>query len=117
MAAVAQCRDATEGEHGEGTRSDAVERVLATMGSPMDGGLHTVGHHERIRIGPGRELRQWKSQHVVRAHRDDIDRYLAVYRGDPARVEVAVRENCRTGRVRWDREKGVLVAELLFETG
>ncbi|GGT27869.1 hypothetical protein P6B95_13040 [Streptomyces atratus] len=100
--------------------SGAVERLLATMGSPMDGGLHTVGHHERIRIGPGRELRQRESQHVVRAHRDDIDRYLAVYRGDPgcdpARVEVAARENCRTGRVRWDRETGVLVAELLFDT-
>ncbi|WP_326764953.1 hypothetical protein OG978_10580 [Streptomyces sp. NBC_01591] len=100
--------------------SGAVERLLAAMGSPVDGGLHTVGHHERVRIGPGRELRQRESQHVVRAHRDDIDRYLAVHRGDPgcdpARVTVTARENCRTGRVRWDRGTGVLVAELLFDT-
>lgn len=32
--------------------SGAVERLLAALGSPLDGGLHTVGHHERIRIGP-----------------------------------------------------------------
>ncbi|MFI5767066.1 hypothetical protein ACIA74_00715 [Streptomyces sp. NPDC051658] len=100
--------------------SGTVERLLAAMGSPVDGGLHTVGHHERVRIGPGRELRQRESQHVVRAHRDDIDRYLAVHRGDPgcdpARVTVTARENCRTGRVRWDRGTGVLVAELLFDT-
>lgn len=100
--------------------SGSVERLLAAMGSPVDGGLHTVGHHERVRIGPGRELRQRESQHVVRAHRDDIDRYLAVHRGDPgcdpARVTVTAGENCRTGRVRWDRGTGVLVAELLFDT-
>ncbi|MFE9864553.1 hypothetical protein ACFYPZ_17775 [Streptomyces sp. NPDC005506] len=100
--------------------SGAVERLLDALESPADGGLHTVGHQERVRIGSGRELRRRDSQHVVRAHRDGIDRYLAVYRGDPgcdpARVEVAARENCRTGRIRWNREAGVLVAELLFDT-
>ncbi|MFE6662073.1 hypothetical protein ACFVFH_00710 [Streptomyces sp. NPDC057697] len=100
--------------------SGTVERLLTAMGSPVDGGLHTVGHHERVRIGPGRELRRRESQHVVRAHRDDIDRYLAVHRGDPGcdpeRVTVTAGENCRTGRVRWDRGTGVLVAELLFDT-
>ncbi|MEE1842166.1 hypothetical protein ABZ776_34680 [Streptomyces sp. NPDC007076] len=100
--------------------SGTVERLLTAMGSPVDGGLHTVGHHERVRIGPGRELRRRESQHVVRAHRDDIDRYLAVHRGDPGcdpgRVAVTAGENCRTGRVRWDRGTGVLVAELLFDT-
>ncbi|MFJ7628073.1 hypothetical protein ACIQZN_16410 [Streptomyces sp. NPDC097595] len=100
--------------------SGAVERLLADLESPADGGLHTVGHQERVRIGPGRRMQQRTSQHVVRAHRDGIDRYLAVYVGDPgcdpARVEVGARENCRTGRVRWDRETGVLIAELLFDT-
>lgn len=90
--------------------SGTVERLLTAMGSPVDGGLHTVGHHERVRIGPGRELRRRESQHVVRAHRDDIDRYLAVHRGDPGcdpgRVAVTAGENCRTGRVRWDRGTG-----------
>ncbi|MEU8696904.1 hypothetical protein AB0C61_04335 [Streptomyces sp. NPDC048680] len=100
--------------------SGAVERLLTAMESPADGGLHTVGHQERVRIGPGRRMQRRNSQHVVRAHRDGIDRYLAVYRGDPgcdpARVGVSAWENCRTGRVRWDAETGVLVAELLFDT-
>ncbi|MEU2247738.1 hypothetical protein [Streptomyces sp. NPDC019224] len=100
--------------------SGAVERLLAGMESPADGGLHTVGHQERVRIGPGRRMQSRASQHVVRAHRDGIDRYLAVYVGDPGcdpeRVAVHARENCRTGRVRWDRGTGVLVAELLFDT-
>ncbi|MFF1833289.1 hypothetical protein ACFVXE_03570 [Streptomyces sp. NPDC058231] len=99
--------------------SGAVERLLGAPGSSPGSGLHTVGHQERVRIGPGREMRHRHSQHVVRAHRDGVDRYFAVYDGDPGcdpgRVAVSARENCRTGRVRWDRETGVLVAELLFD--
>ncbi|WP_244283169.1 hypothetical protein [Streptomyces flavidovirens] len=100
--------------------SDALEGLLAELEFPADGGLHTVGHHERVRIGAGRELVGRDSQHVVRAHRDGIDRYLAIHHGDPgcdpARVVVRARENCRTGRVRWDADSGVVVAELLFDT-
>ncbi len=100
--------------------SGSVERLLAAMESPVDGGLHTVGHQERVRIGARRELAGRTSRHVVRAHRDGVDRYLAVYRGDPgcdpSGIAVRALENCRTGRVRWDGDAGVLVAELLFDT-
>ncbi|MCB5166806.1 hypothetical protein LG634_18405 [Streptomyces bambusae] len=96
-----------------------VEELLAELEVPADGGLHTVGHHEWVRIGPARELQGRDSQHVLRAHRDGVDRYLAIHAGDPgcdpARVEVRAYENCRTGRVRWDRATGVVVAELLFD--
>ncbi|MGC5362617.1 hypothetical protein ACPXCE_13205 [Streptomyces sp. DT24] len=100
--------------------SGSVERLLALLESPPDGGLHTVTHQERVRIGPGRRMTARDSQHAVRAHRDGVDRYLAVYLGDPgcdpAGVRVRARENCRAGRVRWDAATGVLVAELLFDT-
>ncbi|MFF3287649.1 hypothetical protein [Streptomyces sp. NPDC003023] len=100
-------------------RSGVVERLIGGLDSPADGGLHTVGHQERVRIGAGRQLQGRESQQVVRAHRDGIDRYLAIHHGDPgcdpARVEVGALENCRTGRVRWDRPSGVVVAELLFD--
>lgn len=99
--------------------SDTVERLLAELEAPTDGGLHTVGHHERVRIGARRELMARESQHIVRAHRDGIDRYLAIHHGDqgcdPARVRVSALENCRTGRVRWEAETGVVIAELLFD--
>ncbi|GGR47358.1 hypothetical protein [Streptomyces roseolus] len=99
--------------------SGAVEELFAELETPADGGLHTVGHHERVRIGPGRELVGRESQHVVRAHRDGVDRYLAIHHGDPgcdpSRVRVRSVENCRTGRVRWHAETGVVVAELLFD--
>ncbi|MFF5702569.1 hypothetical protein ACFY7H_08705 [Streptomyces sp. NPDC012794] len=97
----------------------AVEQLLAGLELPADGGLHSLGHHERVRIGPGGELRTRESQQIVRAHRDGVDRYLAVHHGDPGcdatRVEVTAYENCRTGRVRCHREAGVVVAELLFD--
>ncbi|MEU9604269.1 hypothetical protein [Streptomyces sp. NPDC048057] len=100
--------------------SGTVETLLADLETPADGGLHTVGHHERVHIGAARELLGRDSQHVVRAHRDGVDRYLAIHHGDagcdPARVRVSALENCRTGRVRWHRESGVVVAELLFDT-
>ncbi|CAM5651644.1 hypothetical protein GCM10010329_10610 [Streptomyces spiroverticillatus] len=117
---------AAEGERPQGRSyralveaSGSVEMLLAELESPVDGGLHTVGHHERVRIGPDRELVGRDSQHVVRAHRDGVDRYLAVHHGDPgcdpSRVAVRAGENCRTGRVRWHRETGLVVAEMLFD--
>ncbi|MBT2386853.1 hypothetical protein [Streptomyces sp. ISL-11] len=99
--------------------SRALERLLAELESPVDGGLHTVCHLERVHIGAGRELRGRDSQHVVRAHRDGVDRYLAIHHGDPgcdpARMAVRATENCRVGRVRWHSAAGVIVAELLFD--
>ncbi|WP_331766439.1 hypothetical protein [Embleya sp. NBC_00896] len=99
--------------------SGALRRLLTDLDAPADGGLHTVCHLERVRIGPGRELRGRESHHVVRAHRDGVDRYLAIHYGDPGcepeRMTVRATENCRVGRVRWQRDRGVLVAELLFD--
>lgn len=99
--------------------ADALEQLLAEMESPSDGGLHTVGQHELVLIGAERQLVRRSSQHVVRAHRDGIDRYVAIHHGDPgcdpSRVRVSAGDNCRIGRVRWERETGVVVAELLFD--
>ncbi|CAM5699832.1 XRE family transcriptional regulator OS=Streptomyces tendae OX=1932 GN=GUR47_12760 PE=4 SV=1 [Streptomyces tendae] len=101
--------------------SGVLDRLLAELGCPApDGGVHTLGHHERIRIGAGRELAGRESHLIVRAHRDGVDRFLAVHHGDPgcvpARMSVHALENCRTGRVRTHDETGVLVTELLFDT-
>ncbi|MEU2581540.1 hypothetical protein ABZ612_00985 [Streptomyces avermitilis] len=100
--------------------SGVLERLFAELGSPLDGGLHTLGHHERVRIGAHRELLSRDSHHIVRAHKDGVDRYVAVHHGDPGcapeRMAVRALENCRTGRVRRHHETGVLVAELLFDT-
>ncbi|AVH59376.1 MULTISPECIES: hypothetical protein [Streptomyces] len=100
--------------------SGVLERLLSELESPRDGGLHTIGHHERVRIGAHRELLGRESHHIVRAHKDGVDRYVAIHHGDPGcapeRMAVRALENCRTGRVRWHHGTGVLVAELLFDT-
>ncbi|MFD7401239.1 hypothetical protein ACFV7R_00965 [Streptomyces sp. NPDC059866] len=100
--------------------SGVLERLLAELDTPLDGGLHMLGHHEHVRIGAGRELMGCESHHIVRAHREGVDRFVAVHHGDPGcvpeRVRVHALENCRTGRIRWHHETGVLVAELLFDT-
>ncbi|MGW3443234.1 hypothetical protein [Streptomyces sp. NPDC001076] len=99
---------------------DALDRMQAELGWSLDGGLHTLGHHERVRIGAHRELAARESQHIVRAHRDGVDRFVAVHHGDPGcapqHMTVRALENCRAGRVRADEETGLLVAELLFGT-
>lgn len=100
--------------------SDVLERLQADLGWALDGGLHTLGHHERIRIGARRELAGRESHHIVRAHRDGVDRFVAVHHGDPGcvpgRMTVHALENCRTGRIRWDQDSGLLLAELFFDT-
>jgi hypothetical protein len=99
--------------------SGVLEELLADFGAPRDGGLHTLGHHERVRIGTRRELAERESHHIVRAHRDGVDRYVAVHHGDPdadpRRMQVRALENCRIGRIRRHHETGVLAAELLFD--
>ncbi|MGW9496398.1 hypothetical protein ACWG5P_18755 [Streptomyces prasinus] len=100
--------------------SGVLAGLLAELGAPRDGGLQTLGRHERVRIGAHRELAERESHHIVRAHRDGVDRFVAVHHGDPgaapARMTVRPLENCRTGRVRWRQDTGVLAAELLFDT-
>ncbi|PBC64307.1 hypothetical protein BKI49_08125 [Streptomyces sp. Tue6028] len=100
--------------------SSVQEQLLAELESPLDGGLHTIGHHERVHIGAYRELLGRESHHIVRAHRDGVDRYVAIHHGDPGcvpeRMTVRALENCRTGRVRRHHDTGLLVAELLFDT-
>ncbi|MFF8967910.1 hypothetical protein [Streptomyces sp. NPDC014995] len=100
--------------------SDVLAKLLVELECSPDGGLHTLGHHERVRIGAGRELLGRESQHIVRAHRDGIDRFVAVHHGDPGcapeRMTLHTLENCRPGRVRRHHDTGVLVAELLFDT-
>ncbi|MEU6808515.1 hypothetical protein ABZ920_05805 [Streptomyces sp. NPDC046831] len=100
--------------------SDVLERLLAELDAPLDGGLHTLGHHERVRVGARRELAGRESQHIVRAHRHGVDRFIAVHHGDPdcvpERMRVHALENCRAGRTRWHHDTGVFVAELLFDT-
>ncbi|MFD9396396.1 hypothetical protein ACFWBB_38360 [Streptomyces sp. NPDC060000] len=100
--------------------SGILEQLLGELECPVDGGLHTLGHHERVRIGSRRELLGRESQHIVRAHRDGVDRFVAVHHGDPGcapeRMTVHALENCRAGRVRRHHDTGVLVAELLFDT-
>ncbi|MGW8061253.1 hypothetical protein ACVV2G_02980 [Streptomyces ziwulingensis] len=101
--------------------SGVLDRLLAELDQRRsDGGVHTLGHHEHIRVGPRRELAGRESHHIVRAHRDGVDRFVAVHHGDPgcapARMTVHALENCRAGRVRTHHDTGVLVTELLFDT-
>jgi hypothetical protein len=100
--------------------SDVRSRLLAELGWSLDSGLYTLSHHERVRVGSRRELAGRESQHIVRAHRDGVDRYVAVHHGDPGcsprDMSVHALENCRTGRVRADHDTGVLLAEILFDT-
>jgi hypothetical protein len=99
--------------------ASALEALLASLEAPTDGGLHTVTHYEQVRIGAHRELLSRDSHHVVRAHRDGVDRYLSIHQGDPGcdvdRIRVTAVNNCRVGRVRRHADSGMIVAELLFD--
>ncbi|PBC78054.1 hypothetical protein BX265_2813 [Streptomyces sp. TLI_235] len=97
----------------------AVDGLIEAIAGPPDSGLHTVVHIERIRIDARRRLARRDSQHALRAHRDGVDRYLAIHQGDPGadprRVVLRAEENCRPGRIRRDPAAGLLVAELLLD--
>ncbi|MFR9756740.1 hypothetical protein [Streptomyces sp. TR06-5] len=99
--------------------ADALQQLLAELQAPADGGVHTVLHVERVRTGPRRELAARHSEQVVRAHRDGVDRYVAIHYGDPGCDVAGVRlhpgENCRLGSMRRHAPTGLVAAELLFD--
>ncbi|THA27898.1 hypothetical protein E4198_22000 [Streptomyces sp. RKND-216] len=99
--------------------ADALQQLLAELRWPADGGVHTVLHVERVRIGARRELASRHSEQVVRAHRDGIDRYVAIHYGDAgcdvSGVRLRAGENCRPGSVRRHGPTGLVAAELLFD--
>ncbi|EST37890.1 hypothetical protein N566_10605 [Streptomycetaceae bacterium MP113-05] len=99
--------------------ADALQQLLAELRSPADGGVHTVLHLERVCIGARRELAARHSEQVVRAHRDGIERYVAIHYGDAgcdvSGVRVRAGENCRPGSVRRHGPTGLVAAELLFD--
>ncbi|ANH95166.1 hypothetical protein A8713_31690 [Streptomyces sp. SAT1] len=94
--------------------------VLAELEAPQDGGLHTVMQSETVTIDARRRLASRESQQVLRAHRDGVDRYLAVHIGEHGcateRVRITGFVNCRPGRVRRNQQAGLVVAELLLDT-
>ncbi|MBB1246137.1 hypothetical protein GL263_21640 [Streptomyces durbertensis] len=96
-----------------------IAAILADLGAPSDGGVHSLCQLERVTVGRRRELLRRRSEQLLRAHRDGVDRYLAIHVGDPGcdpdRVVVRADENCRVGHVRGDRRAGVVVAELLLD--
>jgi len=97
----------------------ALERLLVELEAPRDGGLHTVLQYERVRIDAERRLASREAEHVVRAHRDGMDRYVAIHCGeigcDTERMRAVGLENCRVGRVRRAPEAGTVAVELLFD--
>ncbi|MFD0058380.1 hypothetical protein ACFVHR_32150 [Streptomyces sp. NPDC127168] len=114
-------RPATRSYRAHLEASGVLDRLLAELDQPSpDSGVHILGHHELIRVGAHRELAGRESHHIVRAHRDGVDRFVAVHYGDPgcapARMTVHALENCRTGRVRIHHDTGLLVTEVLFDT-
>ncbi|MFE2374744.1 hypothetical protein [Streptomyces sp. NPDC059398] len=97
----------------------AMRALLVELGSPDDGGLHTVMLIDRVSIGTRRDMYSVDSQHLVGAHRDGVDRYVIIHHGDPGcdvdRIRVRATHNCRLGRVRRHQESGTVAAEFLFD--
>jgi hypothetical protein len=73
--------------------------------------------HERITIAKDRSQGRIQTRVVGRTRRDGVDRYVAVYNGEPGvdidNVRVSADEGCRLGRVR--RLDTWIVFELMFD--
>ncbi|MGV9596682.1 hypothetical protein ACWDR1_08445 [Streptosporangium sandarakinum] len=80
--------------------------------------LHVTAMYETLQIGTDRSATRRETLQVVRARRDDPDRFIMVYRGDLGcdveRVRIRALEDCRVGRIRRDGATALVVAELLF---
>jgi hypothetical protein len=96
-----------------------LQAMLADLGTNADTKLHIASQHETVVIGGDRSCHGRETFQVLRAHQDNVDRYIAIAIADPGadidRIEIRALENCRVGRTRRDNGVGLLVAELLFD--
>ncbi len=80
--------------------------------------LDLVSQHETVHLDGAGRLDHLSSRTLAEARIDGVDRYVAVYHGDPGcdadRVGIEARADCEVGRVLRDPDAGVVVAELRF---
>ncbi|GAA3060417.1 hypothetical protein [Actinokineospora globicatena] len=94
--------------------------LLAQLGvdpERCNAGMELRMTHERVSIAADRTQGRIQTRLVSVAREPGIDRYIAVYHGEPdcdvARVRIVAGDGCRLGRV---RRKGICVAfELMFD--
>jgi hypothetical protein len=96
-----------------------VEELIASLDTTADDKLHIAAQHELVWIDGARSCARRETFQVLRAHQDGVDRYIAITTADPGadidQVDLRALENCRVGRVRRDRDAGLLISELLFD--
>lgn len=80
--------------------------------------LDLVSQYETVVLDSRGRLARLTSRTLAEARRDGVDRYFAVYQGDPGcdieRVEIEAVRDCQVGAVLRDAGARVVVAELLF---
>lgn len=99
-------------------RSDGLTRALAAMGARPDAlnVLTRVAMHVTGEVDADRTMTSLRCQLVLRAVRDDVNRYTAAYRSDsPDGPVVSDALGCRLGRRRIDAESGFTLWELLLD--
>ncbi|MGI5162844.1 helix-turn-helix domain-containing protein [Spirillospora sp. CA-253888] len=94
----------------------SVDRLLAQIGGPGDGGLEWLSCHERFRVGADRREVGVHTRLVLRARTDGVDRHVALHHNERGLLpDVRRGAFCRLGRVRADPGEGVTAVELLFD--
>ncbi|MEY9894830.1 hypothetical protein ABIA31_008518 [Catenulispora sp. MAP5-51] len=96
-----------------------LEALLGDLGTTAADKLHVATQYESVWIDRNRCATRREAFLVLGAHRDGVDRYLAIVWADPGAdvdlLELRAMENCRVGRVRRDHSAGLMAAELLFD--
>lgn len=95
-----------------------IRSLVRSMAEDDSGQLLALSQHEYIELGAHRDLRKRKISAVVEAYRE-TDRHLVTYKGDlgcdVTKVTLRAGSSCRLGSVRTVPERGLIVAELLFD--
>jgi hypothetical protein len=93
-------------------------RLLDDLPGSRRHDLDLISQHETVTIDASGRLAQLSSRALAEARKDGVDRYFALYQGDPGcdveAVEVHAVRDCAVGRVLRDTSAAVLVAEILF---
>ncbi|MDR7303284.1 hypothetical protein [Haloactinomyces albus] len=97
--------------------ASAVE-LLAQVDTSHDSNLTRLSQHDVVHIdGDGAQVKA-RMRQLVQAERNGVDRWVTVFDSEGTDVTpptIRALRSCRLGRVRTDHDRGVVVAELLFD--
>lgn len=98
--------------------NESAAELLSRVDTSADGQLTRLSQHDVLEVDHAGKQRSLRVRQLVQAERNGVDRWVTVFdnvANDVPPPTIRAQQGCRLGQVLTDHERGVVVAELVFD--